>query len=217
MFTTEELDTLPLVLSPPRFATYLKAKDGMTAEALALYQWNLKVSAAFMLPLHVCEVAMRNAVVQAIEKVHGENWPWARGFRRSLRRTRRGYCPVRDLEAVAAKEPTAGKVVADLKFAFWQWMFLASQDERLWEPHLHEVFPGISTNTQASIAREAAYSELYHVRFFRNRIAHHEPIFGRRLGEDYARIIQLIEWRSPVAATWVGRVQRVEALLGQVP
>lgn len=36
------------------------------------------------LPLQICEVAIRNAVVEAIELVHGPNWPWSRGFRRSL-------------------------------------------------------------------------------------------------------------------------------------
>src|SRR6056297_3297342 len=70
-FTADEEHHLPNVLSAPRFATYLRETGNDRTRALHLYHWNLQVSAAFMVPLHVLEVALRNAIVEAIEAVHG--------------------------------------------------------------------------------------------------------------------------------------------------
>ena len=68
-FTPQEITDLPDVISAPRFATYLQAKQGHVDQALELYAWNMEVSAAFMVPLHLCEVAIRNAAGDAIEAV----------------------------------------------------------------------------------------------------------------------------------------------------
>jgi len=79
-FTPAELHELPNVISGPRFATYLQATGNDRSRALALYEWNLDLSAAFIVPLQICEVAVRNGVAEAIEKVHGTTWPWSNGF-----------------------------------------------------------------------------------------------------------------------------------------
>ena len=121
-FTPDELRDLPGVISAPRFATYLQATGNDRQQALALYEWNLTLSAQFIVPLQVCEVAVRNGVAEAIEKVHGATWPWSNGFLRSLPRSKRStdYNPEVDLRNTAARQPTTGKVVAELKFAFWK-------------------------------------------------------------------------------------------------
>lgn len=219
MFTVDELRDLPIVISAPRFATYLRASANDTERALALYHWNLEVSAAFIVPLQVCEVAARNGVVEAIEAVHGPNWPWSNGFIRSLPipRLAHHYNPQTNLRSVAARQPTTGKVVADLNFAFWEKTLTAGQDTRLWTPHLHTVFPGVPAATAAPVARAAAFDALQHIRHFRNRIAHHEPIFARTLADDYARIHQVIGWRRPVAAAWMDKIERITALLATRP
>ena len=68
-FTPQEIADLQEVISAPRFATYLQATQGHVEQALQLYAWNMEVSAAFMAPLHLCEVAIRNAAADAIEAV----------------------------------------------------------------------------------------------------------------------------------------------------
>lgn len=144
-FSNEELHVLPDIISPPRFATYLQAMNNNKEAALLLYQWNLQISAALIVPLQVCEVAVRNGVVEVLEKVHGPNWPWSNGFIRSLPVPKKiwHYNPQNDLQKVAGRMPTAGKVVAELKFAFWEKVFTAGQDTRLWFPHLRSAFPAL--------------------------------------------------------------------------
>ena len=84
-FTPEEIHSLPAVLSAPRFATYLAEKASDKEAALELYRWNMELSAAFFVPLQICEVSVRNSIVAAIENTYGANWPWEKGFEISLR------------------------------------------------------------------------------------------------------------------------------------
>jgi hypothetical protein len=219
MFTPDELRELPEAISGPRFATYLRACANDPHAALRLYQWNLEISAAFIVPLQICEVAVRNGVVEAIERVHGPNWPWLNGFVRSLPvpRDARHYNPAVNLQAVAAGRPTVGKVVAELNFAFWEKVFTKGQDQRLWTPHFHTVFPGAPAGLAAPHARAHAHQALFDIRKFRNRIAHHEPVFKRNLAADYARLRELIEWRRPAVAGWVDKIERVTALVAEQP
>lgn len=53
---------------------------------------------------------------------------------------------------------TAGKVVAEQKFAFWEKTFIVGQDARLWTPHLHAAFPGIPVGTPIPTARVNAFA-----------------------------------------------------------
>ena len=218
-FDRREQTDLPRIISEPRFATYLKATANDRERALELYEWNLRISAAFVVPLQVCEVATRNGVAEAIGLIHGENWPWSNGFRRSLPKPKRGrdYNPESDLAQVAAHQPTSGKVVAELRFAFWEKLFTVGQDHRLWLPHFREVFPGAPDGLTIPEARARAFREIQAIRKLRNRIAHHEPIFKRALVADYRRIVEMIGWRSRIAADWVDRIQMVTQLIPQIP
>ena len=218
-FSRAEVEDLPGVISAPRFATYLRAVANNKVDALALYQWNFQISAALFVPLHLCEVAIRNGVAEAVQRVHGGNWPWSSGFVRSLPepRSKYNYSAKVDLTNVARSQPTTGKVIAELRFAFWQQLFTAGQDHRLWIPHIRSVFPGIPASKTIPEARRAAYLNLYEVRTLRNRVAHHEPIFSRDIAADYARLREMIGWRSRTTAAWLDRIETVTALLRTRP
>jgi len=76
-----------LALSYARFATYeaAAASAGLSPEdAVTLYAWNARVSGALLTPLHICEVAVRNAVSDALTAVYGAHWPWDKNFENSL-------------------------------------------------------------------------------------------------------------------------------------
>lgn len=113
--------------------------------------------------------------------------------------------------------PTAGKVVAELKFAFWQKLFVRGQDARIWNTHMPTVFPGHDTARTIPQARAELFDAVDKIRKFRNRIAHHEPIFGRNLAEDRDRIRKVIEWRRPGTAQWLDGIEQVTPLLAARP
>ncbi len=217
-YSIDQLSNIPNVLSQPRFATYLQSCSNDRNSALALYQWNLELSAAFIVPLHILEISLRNAVVETLEVVHTSNWPWNQGFTRSLPNPQRGYSPKRDLNNVAGMQsPTMGKVVAELKFVFWEKMFTSRHDSRLWNNHIRKSFPHAPQSMTTDEIRTQIFNDVFIIRKLRNRIAHHEPIFARNCQDDFDRIHELIAWRDCITADWMNDIQRVTELISGRP
>ncbi len=217
LFSAEQLSNIPNVISAPRFATYLRHCHNDRVKALRLYQWNMELSSAFIIPLHVLEVSIRNAVVEALEAVHTSNWPWNQGFMISLPNPRSGYSPTNNLQQVSRQQPTMGKVVAELKFVFWEKMFTSRHDSRIWNTHINSLFPYAPSTMNVQQIRSCIHGNVRDIRELRNRIAHHEPIFLRNPSNDYADIHKLIHWRSDVVADWMDNFQTVTRLIGQRP
>ena len=215
-FTPDEINELPDVFSAPRFATYLAEKQAHRVEALKLYKWNIDVSCAFFAPLQVCEVSIRNAISEAIELTYGENWPFDQSFEISLPNPSRAYSPRGNL-LQHRNEPTTGKVIAELKFIFWERMFTSRHDRAIWNRNLRTVLPNVDANKTVQELRTEAYQTLGSIRDLRNRIAHHEPIFRRDIQAEYDRIKKVVSWRSAVAADWLDKVETITQLIGNKP
>lgn len=202
-------------LSAPRSGTYITAAGGDTAKAMRLYGWNARVSAAFMLPAHFAEISTRNAAADVLERVYGPRWPWNSTFETSLPDTGR-YNPRRDLQSTRRQNQTTGKVIAELKFVFWQKLFTGRNDVRLWEPHIAWAFPYAPSMPGASL-RTRIYQDLDVLRHLRNRLAHHEPVFTRNLLDDLTRTLDLIELRSRSTANWVRAMEDVTSTVTEQP
>lgn len=204
------------MLSQPRFSTYLNEAGGDQTRALDLYKWNSDLAAAFSFPLHLAEVGLRNGVSHAIENVFGQAWPSNGAFEVSLGVRRGGYNPVNDLRQTRRRVGTPGHVIADLKFAFWQEMFTARHDNRIWNSHLAVAFPNCP-HSNVQQMRGLAYREIDKIRKFRNRIAHHEPVFARNLVEDLDRVKEVLRWCSQDAVDWLDQHEEVTNVLGNRP
>jgi hypothetical protein len=214
------IDAVTVVISSPRISTYENATGGKkpdSLEALDLYAWNADVSGALLIPLHICEVAIRNAVAEAIEQVYGNRWAWSSGFERSLPNPTRGFSPKKDLINARLNQRTIGKVIPELKFAFWQSIFTSRHDQRFWTPYLENLFPNMDTTLSIEDRRKLIYSELEQIRRLRNRIAHHEPIFTRNLADDYQKILSLVNYRCAVTAKWLDEHQRATEIISIKP
>lgn len=212
-------ESIKNALSPARVGTYEAATTANPPlpGALALYAWNAQVSAAMMAPLHLCEVALRNAVADALEAIYGPRWPWEATFTVSLPNPTRGYNARQDLLKVRIGKATTGKVIPELKFVFWQTMFTSRFDGRIWTPHLRAVMPHLDPVKTVAQLRSLIYIELDQLRKLRNRIAHHEPIFTRNLADDFQKIQELIAFRCPITSAWMVANQQATALIGVKP
>lgn len=211
----ETIQSIRMALSVARMSSYEKAfKPGYEIDApLNLYAWNAEVSAAFLAPLHICEVVVRNAIADAIEAQYGERWPWSAGFERSLPDPANGYSQRKDLCNARRNQLTTGKVIPELKFAFWQKLLSQRHDMRLWNRYLTTIFPNIDSSLAVAQQRQALFEQLEKVRKLRNRIAHHEPIFTRDLRADYLTIRRLIDLRCRFTAEWMEEYQHVLRLM----
>ena len=218
ILSNDILIALTASLSPERFATYQNAIGGDRERAMRLYTWNTGVSAAFYGPLQGLEVALRNAMHRELAKRYGADWydnPACALDSHTLNRIdkaknslKRGGYPV---------DPP--HLVAELSFGFWVSMLgpggrgsppgtrKSNYEMTLWRPALHKAFPHVR------IGRAAAHRPLDFLRTFRNRIAHHEPIFDRHLKADYDSILAIAGWICPNTREWIAHHSRVTELL----
>lgn len=208
-------------LSPARMATYeqfARSVGGSAEDALALYAWNARVCGALLVTLHICEVAIRNAVGDALASTHGPQWPWNTGFERSLpRQNGPGYNALGDLQRVRNKSSAIGQVIAELKFVFWEKMFTSRHDDRIWRHCLAKVLPNLDPTMSNAAQRKRVFDDLNQVRLLRNRIAHHEPIFSRDLLSDFNVIYHLVVARCDVSAQWLLDQQQVLEVIATKP
>ena len=108
---------------------------------------------------------------------------------------------------------TSGQVVAQLTMYFWKRLFSDDYETSLWKRSLRQIFPNKRLDrTDVSDRLETIYQA-------RNRVAHHEPIYGDRLDELLRAIdffCQNFRSRRPSDDTPLGKLLRPHrALLAQ--
>ncbi|UEM21938.1 hypothetical protein JL100_004005 [Skermanella mucosa] len=190
--------------------------DGDRERAIRLYAWNATVSAAFYEPLQGLEIALRNAMHRELTAKFGLLW-----YENPL-------CGL-DTKTLAKLAATRGELLRDryddtppqivsaLSFGFWIALLgpggqspfsgRANYEMTLWRPALFKAFP------HKRISRKAAHAPLDYLRVFRNRIAHHEPIFSRHLARDYESILEVTGWICPATRDWIAHHSRVGEVL----
>ncbi len=216
-FNAAIIGALETSLSPERMATYLAVTGGDKEQAVRLYTWNTAASAAFYGPLQGLEVALRNAIHRELSVCYGVNWydnP-ACGFSAgTLNRLVEAKNKLRR-DGYAVDPP---HLVAALSFGFWVTLLgkgsqaatggrKCNYEMTLWRPTLHKAFPN------ARLRRSAVHQPLNYLQTFRNRIAHHEPIFNRHLEADYQHILTITGWICPYTRDWIAHHSRVETVL----
>ena len=217
-------------LSIGRFSTYLAAAGGSRTRALDLYEWNAELSAAFLHDLSHLEVGLRNACdrqVAAATLPGDTHWtdpatlltlfPVLMRRDRSIGRARdvnkiaRGNVERARLNATKVSNAPLipGKVVAELMFGFWTYLFADAQEKTIWVPHLHKALP-------PGIDRNRLNDALAALRDFRNRIAHHENILSGSESER-RRIIFVIRLLSDDTLAHVTANSDVATILAKRP
>jgi hypothetical protein len=204
-------------LGEPRFRAYLEVTDGQHERAVALYNWNAEISAAFLEIIYHLEVLMRNAIDQRFPA--GD--PAAP---LSILRPNVWLCDAAVLtdesrekvnEAIGRlqrgnKRPTRGRVIASLSFGFWQSLFSGIYED-LWRATLSKAFPN-GNGRRREIA--SLSGSILH---FRNRIAHHEAIFSSDLQARHQQILRLAGSIDPEAELYIAALSRVDELLLEMP
>jgi hypothetical protein len=199
-----QAEAVTATISSTRLATYITASSPRGIDPLHLYAWNAQVAASFLQSLQICEVAVRNGIAGVIERRYGANWPWDHNFERNLPTTAGRLKPKEELIQVRNKmqHGYTGKVIAELKLAFWCHMLTSRHDRRLWTPYLRDEFPHAPANKSVPECRQEMHDSLERLRLLRNRIAHHEPIFARPLPRHHHDLKQLIAWRCRETLAW---------------
>ncbi len=169
------------LLGTERFAPYLADGTGDVGEALRLYVWNASLSAAFLAPIGAIEVTLRNALNGALTSSFATPWHDdpaflaldATGNFTSHITSAKGHIA----RARPSRQATTGRIVAELGLSFWVSLLRPVHNRTLW-PRLRGAFVRYTH-------RKSVMKYLEPLPAFRNRVAHHEPIYTRRPHEIY--------------------------------
>lgn len=211
------VDLLPLVTAE-RLGSYLRASGGNVADAFSLYEWNMRAAASVMELTSMIEVLARNALDRELRD-------WA--HRRRAGATWLDVAPLdqqgmadirkaRDRATRRGRRPEVhGRVVAELPLGFWRYLVESRYLTSLWVPATHRAFPDGDPDLRTR-QKDVAF-RMQQLNFVRNRAAHHEPIHSRDLRKDLRSALDLAEWISPAAASWVANTTSLPSIISNRP
>lgn len=214
-------------LSAERLSTFrLPGDDDVTA--LARYAWNQAVVDALGFPLHLLEVALRNAVDEAGRRVvgvprrHGGVPSWLDADPPVLAASHaQTVAEAREALRARAAPRTPGRLVAELTLGFWLQLFNVYYDPST----VARGRPGLALWTRASLraafpnapgrfrTREALRTRLDGIRLFRNRLSHHEPVFNRDPAARHREVVATLRWISAPAAEYAAAFDVAPAVI----
>jgi hypothetical protein len=196
------------IISTARMGRYVSACGGDTRKAMTLYRKNLKLSQELFTVEGCFEIALRNAIDEHYWNEHGSHWLRDAAGRGGIFDNQNCHITGSIItEAISnlGRAYTHQKLVAELGFGFWRYMF-ATHQYRAGGQTLLATFPLLPTSTPAvNYGANFIFNQLAKVNKLRNRIAHHEPVCftpGRAVinttyaRQNYALLLQLFQWMS---------------------
>ena len=195
-------------LSEERFKPYLTHAGYDRDYAFALYLYNARMAKAFLFPLHVLEVTLRNAVHHLLTQSFSFNWCENPAFRKIL-----SHQSLSALDKAIARAGTtaAPDIVATLTFDFWSNLFRPEYDRSLWQTRMRALLPFITRK------RSEFQPVIRDLNRFRNRVAHHEPIYQLNVSQMHSKVLETLSWISPAISDWVKHFSTVNSCLRTYP
>lgn len=207
MRNTQIDNAIARALSRDRLNKYLTATGSNLDLALALYERNTRLAEAFYTPLQAMEVAFRNHLDLQMAAAYGADWmtngqaPLHQDAVDAIHRA------IRDL-GQSNKPVTPGAIVAELHFFFWVSLLGPRYDATLWRKALYKAFSAQGR----PLKRKLVHGRFNALRRFRNRVAHHEPIFTNDLERLHSEVLEAIGWMCPDTAAWTAHHSRFLAV-----
>lgn len=194
------------IFSSSRTGRYLHACNGDTRLAMTIYRRNLKLSQEMFTVISCFEIALRNSIDRHYKSNFGDSWmidSVSPGGIFDNSKCRLTQTNILDAARSLGSSFTHNKLVAELGFGFWRYMFSNNQFKAGGQTLLR-IFPNkpISTSVNQYNAN-FVFVELAKINDLRNRIAHHEPVCFRPnfhiIDTSYARnhyllIKNLFKW-----------------------
>jgi hypothetical protein len=182
-------------ISKPRLDSYKGYfRTRSLEEAIGLYMWNTELSASLSNLLSLFEITLRNQVHRAMSLRYSpskaqQSFAWYNTIRKNLPNDTQGKIDkvlkvkIKGVWVPRTPVPGPDEVVSRVTFGFWP-AILSHIDARI--TYADVVFPQIFPNHPLSAnpadwlvvaQRKSALNYIYEINSFRNRIAHHEPLW----------------------------------------
>ena len=167
-----DFKTSQKLYSVPRMRKYQNACAGDKRKTMQLYRYNLRLCQRFYGALNLLEVMLRNAINEHFIAYYSDP-DWIVNQADSGKLLEYNKDEIRQTEAGYRRRGIYNndKMVASLTMGFWTKLFSKKRYKRGGKTLL-QIFP----NKRKGKNQADIYKDLTHIREFRNRIAHHEPI-----------------------------------------
>ncbi len=197
---------LEVSISRERLGKYLAATAGDLNLAIGLYERNMRLSEAFYLPLQSLEICLRNHLNRHLCAGYGAAWLTDAASAPLDAHSRQMIDEARSETGSMSHVP--GKIVAELKFAFWVGLLAPRYDATIWRGAAYRAFLAKGGQT-----RKTVHGRMNALRRFRNRVAHHEPVFEADPGRTHAEILEAIGWICARTQAWTKSESRVPEVI----
>ena len=201
------LNLIRISISEERLTRYLVVCPGGISEAIGLYEYNCRLSEAFYTVLQGFEVCLRNHLHRALSDHFGDLWFSNNDVPLDEKARMKISTATARLRA-RGKAAIGGPMVAELSLGFWVALLRKRYDMPLWRVCMHTCF----RSGGAKPNRFAIHQRCHSILQFRNRVAHHEPIWDQDLLSRHREIIEAIGWMCADTALWVQRRSRLPAV-----
>lgn len=166
------------IMSIARMSRYTTATLN-TRKAMTLYRLNLRLSQELFTIICCFEISLRNAINKQCIPTLGSDWlrnGAAVGGFFDNGRCRLTRDNIKDAVLKLNHNYTHSKLVAELGFGFWRFMFAQNQYTATGRILL-KIFPSKPISTAVNQYNNTnLFNKLAQINDLRNRIAHHEPI-----------------------------------------
>lgn len=216
------------IMSTARMSRYLTACGGNTKRAMTLYRKNLQLSQELFTVISCFEISLRNGIDKQCRLTLGNDWlrngAAAGGIfdNHNCRLTRDN---INDAVHKLNHAYTHNKLVSELGFGFWRYIFAPNQFLATGRTLLR-IFPAKPTSSAAiQYNNTFVFNQLAQINNLRNRIAHHEPIcFQSRIPvksttysrQHYGLILQLFQWMSIDEAKLLYGIDHINTVCNQI-
>lgn len=230
-------------ISAPRFQTYLVKAEGDKQLALALYQWNIRASAAVTSSTGMVEVQLRNTIDRALRRwnslqIHptsGDRYhsDWLDNPASPLKdiinptgqRGRQDPPTLRDRAKASLKgidgrlskpNPSHDDLVAGLTFGSWRWILPSPRAASARNDRVRIWNEALAPCFSDS--RTVIYGWVDQLWFARNRASHLEPFLDEQgLTSIHRSSIRLLNSMNPMAAAWFAGQRFIPDILELCP
>lgn len=216
------------VMSASRMSRYLRATNSNTKRTMTLYRKNLQLSQELFTVIGCFELALRNAIDRHYLTVHGSDWLRQAAAPNGMFDDLRCELTAENINDAIAKlgsRYSHDKLVAELGFGFWRYMFAAHQF-LLAGQSLLAIFPAKPQSTpRMQYNASFVFNQLSKINNIRNRIAHHEPICfkpGQPIRDTtyarqhYSLVLQLFQWLSIDEGKLLYGLDHVNSILNEI-
>lgn len=215
------------IMTQTRMNRYLMACGGNSRKAMTLYRKNLQLSQELFTLISCFEVALRNAIDKKCTSTMGNNWLKDSVSKNGIFDNSKCRLTKQNINEAIEKLNTYShfKLVAELGFGFWRFMFAQNQFNAT-NRILLQIFPSKPTSTPLlQYNNTFIFKQLVAINDIRNRIAHHEPIcflpekpiknttYAR---QNYILILQLFNWMQIDEASLLYGLDHINSVCNEI-